>query len=152
MFKFRSMTEQRDKNGELLPDADRITKLGSFLRHSSIDELPALWNVVKGDMSLIGPRPLPLLYLPYFTEQERKRHSIRGGITGLAQINGRNALSWEEKFNYDLMYVNNISFYEDVKIIIHTIRKVFQGADIGLRGVTGPEDFNICRGSKEGDN
>ena len=149
MYKFRSMADHKDENGELLPDADRITKLGSFLRRSSIDELPALWTVLRGDMSLVGPRPLPLLYLPYFTEEERKRHSLRGGITGLAQVNGRNALSWEEKFQYDLMYVSNITFCGDVKIAIRTLKKVFQGADIGLRGISGPEDFNVYRGCKE---
>lgn len=149
MYKFRSMADHKDENGELLPDADRITKLGFFLRRSSIDELPALWNVLRGDMSLVGPRPLPLLYLPYFTEEERKRHSLRGGITGLAQVNGRNALSWEEKFQYDLMYVSNITFCGDVKIAIRTLKKVFQGADIGLRGISGPEDFNVYRGCKE---
>lgn len=144
-YKFRSMSNECDANGILLPDAQRITKFGSLLRASSLDELPEALNILKGDMSVIGPRPLPELYMPYYTEKEIERHSVRGGLSGLAQVNGRNALSWEEKFKYDLQYVENISFLLDVKILFQTIKKVFKHSDIGLRGVTGPEDFNIYR-------
>lgn len=145
MYKFRSMSCEKNECGELLPDIQRTGKFGAFLRSSSIDELPALVNVLKGDMSVIGPRPLPTLYKPYFHESERKRHSIRGGLSGLAQVSGRNALSWEQKFAYDNQYVDTVSFWLDVKIVIVTIKKVFQRSDIGLRGVTGPEDFNTYR-------
>lgn len=145
MYKFRSMSNAKNSKGELLPDAQRIGKFGKFLRSSSLDELPALINILKGDMSVVGPRPLPTLYKPYFYESERKRHSIRGGLSGLAQVNGRNALSWEQKFAFDNEYVDSISFWLDVKIVFKTICKVFMHADIGLRGVTGPEDFNTYR-------
>lgn len=144
-YKFRSMTNECDEDGSLLPDAQRITKLGAALRTYSLDELPEAFNILKGDMSVIGPRPLPELYLPYYTTEERERHSIRGGLSGLAQVNGRNALSWEEKFGYDLQYVENVSFLLDVKILFQTIRKVFKHSDIGLRGISGPEDFNTYR-------
>lgn len=145
MYKFRSMSIECDFNGELLPDAQRISTFGKFLRSSSIDELPALFNILRGDMSVIGPRPLPILYQPYFLEDERRRHSIRGGLSGLAQVNGRNALSWEQKFAYDLQYVDTVSFWLDVKIILITVKKVLRPSDIGLRGVTGPEDFDTYR-------
>lgn len=144
-YKFRSMTNERDGNGNLLPDTQRITKLGAVLRTYSLDELPEAVNILKGDMSVIGPRPLPEMYLPYYTDTERARHSVRGGLSGLAQVSGRNALSWEEKFKYDLEYVENVSFFLDVKIVFLTIKKVLHHADIGLRGVTGPEDFNTYR-------
>ncbi len=145
MYKFRSMTNECDSNGNLLPDSQRIGTFGKILRSSSIDELPALLNVLKGDMSIIGPRPLPTVYQPYFYEEERKRHSIRGGLSGLAQINGRNALSWEQKFAYDIQYVDSVSLFLDVKIVLITIKKVLKRSDIGLRGVIGPEDFNTYR-------
>lgn len=145
MYKFRSMSNAKDLNGELLPDTKRISRFGKFLRSSSIDELPALFNILKGDMSIIGPRPLPTLYHPYFLEAERKRHSIRGGLSGLAQVNGRNALSWEDRFLYDIRYVDEISFILDVKIVLITIKKVSQRSDVGLRGINGPGDFNIYR-------
>ena len=145
MYKFRSMTNERDENGELLPDTDRLTRLGRFLRASSIDELPALINVIKGNMALIGPRPLPMIYLPYFYEEERQRHSVRGGLSGLAQINGRNSVSWDQKFRYDIEYVNSITFLRDIEILFKTLIKVFQHSDIGIRGVSAPEDLNICR-------
>lgn len=144
-YKFRSMSNECDENGNLLPDAQRITKFGALLRASSLDELPEIFNILKGDMSVIGPRPLPDIYLPYYTEKEKERHTIRGGLSGLAQVNGRNALSWEEKFRYDLQYVENVSFLLDVKILFQTVKKVFKRSDIGLRGVTGPEDFNTYR-------
>ena len=145
MYKFRSMSDDRDEKGELLPDAQRISRFGALLRASSVDELPAFLNVLKGDMGIIGPRPLPVEYQPYFTPQEQARHSVRGGISGLAQVNGRNALQWEQRFAYDLEYVNKVSFSMDVKIAFQTVGKVFRRSDIGLRGVTGPEDFNVYR-------
>ncbi|MER2007507.1 MAG: sugar transferase [Psychrobacillus sp.] len=125
MYKFRTMTEQRDEYGELLPDHIRLTRFGKFLRSTSIDELPELLNILKGDMSFIGPRPLLVEYLKYYNDEQRKRHNVRPGLSGLAQVNGRNSLSWEEKFELDVKYVNNISFIEDVKIIFLTIKKVF---------------------------
>jgi lipopolysaccharide/colanic/teichoic acid biosynthesis glycosyltransferase len=130
LYKFRTMTDARDENGELLPDEVRLTKFGKFLRSTSLDELPELWNILKGEMSIVGPRPLLVSYLPYYTEEERKRHCVSPGLTGLAQVNGRNNLTWEEKFAYDLEYVNRISFTTDVKIIIKTALKVFIRADV----------------------
>lgn len=145
MYKFRSMTNAVDDEGNLLPDKQRIGKYGLFLRSSSIDELPALVNIIKGDMSIIGPRPLPVLYQPYFYESERKRHTIRGGLSGLAQVNGRNSLSWEERFSYDLQYVEKYSLFLDIKIVFLTVIEVFRKKNIGLRGISGPEDFNTYR-------
>lgn len=145
MYKFRSMSNACDSDGELLPDVQRISWFGKFLRTSSIDELPALFNILVGDMSVIGPRPLPTLYKPYFFESERKRHLVKGGLSGLAQVSGRNALSWEQRFTFDNQYVDSVSFWLDVKIVLITIKKVFKRSDIGLRGVTGPEDFNTYR-------
>ena len=145
MFKFRSMTNEKSDNGELLPDTERITKLGRFLRSSSIDELPELINVIKGDMSFIGPRPLPVSYLPYFKNEERIRHTIRGGISGLAQVNGRNSLGWDEKFAYDIQYAKNITFKNDMLIFAKTLQRVFKRNDIGLRGTCGFEDLNVSR-------
>ena len=113
LYKFRSMTNKRDENGKLLPDKDRLTKFGRILRATSMDELPEIWNILKGDMSLIGPRPLAVSYLPYYTDQERVRHSVRPGLTGLAQASGRNGLSWEEKFAYDVEYANHVTFLMD---------------------------------------
>ena len=129
--KFRSMTDKKDENGKQLPDDVRITKFGRLLRSTSIDELPELINIIKGDMSFIGPRPLLIEYLPYYTEKEHHRHDVRPGLTGLAQINGRNAIdSWEERFNYDLEYINRVSFATDLKIFILTVYKVFRRSDI----------------------
>lgn len=125
MYKFRTMTDQRDEHGELLPDHVRLTRFGKLLRSTSIDELPELLNILKGDMSFIGPRPLLIEYLKFYNEEQRKRHNVRPGLSGLAQVSGRNSLSWEEKFELDVKYVNNISFLEDVKIIFLTIKKVF---------------------------
>ena len=121
LYKFRSMSDKKDKNGKLLPDKDRLTKFGRILRSTSLDELPELVNILKGEMSLIGPRPLAVAYLPYYNEEEKHRHDVRPGLTGLAQINGRNALNWEERFSYDIEYVNNITFINDLKIIFKTI-------------------------------
>ncbi|MDA2327536.1 sugar transferase [Bacillus cereus] len=125
MYKFRTMTDEKNENGELLPDSVRLTKFGKFLRSTSLDELPGLFNIFKGDMSIIGPRPLLVQYLPLYNEHQKRRHEVRPGLSGLAQVNGRNAISWEEKFNYDVEYVENVSFITDWKIIILTIKKVF---------------------------
>ena len=130
LYKFRSMSDQRDAQGNLLPDEVRLTSFGKKLRATSLDQLPELWNILKGDMSIVGPRPLLVRYLPYYTKEERHRHDVRPGLTGLAQINGRNNLTWEEKFNYDLMYVNHINFIGDLIIILKTIQKVLTKADV----------------------
>ena len=126
LYKFRSMTDERDDKGELLPDEVRLTSFGKLLRASSLDELPELFNILKGDMSLIGPRPLLVRYLPYYTSQERHRHDVRPGLTGLAQVNGRNALGWEERFAFDLEYVNRLTLGMDLKIIGMTVGKVLK--------------------------
>ena len=125
MYKFRTMTDERDANGELLPDAVRLTKFGRMLRATSLDELPELWNILKGDMSLIGPRPLLVSYLPYYTTEEKLRHTVRPGLTGLAQVSGRNLLDWDKRFATDVEYVRNLTFAMDVKIFFLTIKKVF---------------------------
>lgn len=126
IWKFKSMTDERDVNGELLPDADRLTKVGRFVRKTSIDEFPQLWNVFKGDMSLIGPRPLLVRYLPWYTEREQIRHSVRPGITGWAQVNGRNILTWDSKLEMDIWYVEHLSLMTDVKIFAKTIHNVIK--------------------------
>lgn len=125
VIKFKTMSDERDAEGNLLPDKERLTKIGKLVRSTSLDELPQLINVLKGDMSLIGPRPLLPRYLPYYTESEQRRHNVRPGITGLAQISGRNLLGWNQKLEYDISYVENLSFILDVKILIKTIKKVF---------------------------
>lgn len=130
IYKFKSMTDERDANGDLLPNEDRITKAGKFIRKTSIDELPQLWNVLKGDMSLIGPRPLPIRYLELYNDHQAHRHDVRPGITGWAQVNGRNNISWGQKFEYDVYYVENMSLMFDVKILFKTIQKVLKSADI----------------------
>jgi len=124
LYKFRTMTDKRDENGKLLPDSERLTSFGKFLRSTSLDELPELYNILKGDMSFIGPRPLLVKYLPLYNDFQRRRHEVRPGLTGLAQVNGRNAISWEQKFKLDVEYVDNVSFIGDLKIIILTIKKV----------------------------
>lgn len=124
IYKFKTMTDECDVNGNLLPDERRLTKVGRFVRGTSIDELPQLWNVFKGDMSLIGPRPLVPIYLPYFTQREQLRHTVRPGITGLAQVNGRNQISWDEKLEYDAQYAESVSFVNDMKILCKTIYNV----------------------------
>ena len=125
LYKFRSMTDERDADGELLPDEIRLTKFGKFLRSTSLDELPELLNIIKGDMAIVGPRPLLPEYLPYYTEEESLRHNVRPGLTGLAQVNGRSFISWEDIFAYDIDYVRNITFVNDIKIVLKTIEKVF---------------------------
>lgn len=130
ILKFRTMTDERDLNGELLPDKDRMTKTGDFIRKTSIDELPQLINVLKGDLSLVGPRPLLMDYLPLYTEEQRKRHLVKTGITGWAQVNGRNTISWEEKFKLDVWYVENQSFKLDMFILYKTIMNVIKRKDI----------------------
>lgn len=145
LVKFRTMNNRCDKNGRLLPDDVRLNKYGRILRSTSLDELPELINILKGDMSIVGPRPLAVQYLPYYNENERRRHSVLPGLTGLAQINGRNAANWPERFAYDLEYVNNISFVNDCKIIIGTIGKVLQRGDITVRGTGKVVDFDKYR-------
>lgn len=145
MIKFRTMTDARDKNGNLLPDTERFTKFGNFMRNYSLDELPELLNVIKGDMSLIGPRPLYPFYLPYYTDKESLRHSVRGGITGLAQINGRALCRWNERFEYDVKYVQRVTFWGDIKILWLTFYKVFKHSDIGIPSVTDEGGLHIVR-------
>lgn len=145
MIKFRTMTDARDENGNLLPDTERFTKFGNFLRSSSLDELPELINVLKGDMSLVGPRPLYPIYLPYYTREEARRHEVRGGITGLAQINGRALCRWKERFAYDVKYVDELSFTNDVKILWRTFFKVAAKDDIGTPSVTDEGGLHILR-------
>jgi len=130
ILKFRTMTNDYDKNGRLLSDESRMTKFGKFLRSTSLDELPSLWNVLKGDMSLVGPRPLLVEYLPLYSIQQARRHDVKPGVTGWAQINGRNTISWDEKFNLDLWYVDNQSIWLDIKILWLTVRKVIVGNGI----------------------
>ena len=146
MIKFRTMQNTTDENGQLLCDAKRITPFGNFLRNSSLDELPELWNVFKGEMSLVGPRPLLMEYLPLYSPEQFRRHDIRPGITGWAQVRGRNAISWEEKFGYDVWYVENQSTVLDMKIILMTIKKVFSREGITAVGETTMPGFT---GNKE---
>lgn len=134
MVKFRTMTDARGADGALLPDAQRLTSFGRFLRASSLDELPELWNVLKGDMSLVGPRPLLMEYLPLYTEEQAHRHDVRPGLTGWAQINGRNAISWEEKFQLDIWYVEHQSLWLDLRILWGTVKKVWMGDGISAEG------------------
>lgn len=145
LVKFRSMSNKKDKDGNLLPDDVRLNKYGRILRSTSLDELPELWNILKGDMSIVGPRPLAVQYLPYYNEEERKRHTVLPGLTGLAQINGRNAANWPERFAYDVQYVSNMSFLNDMKIIFKTIGKVLQRGDIAVRGTGTVIDFDKYR-------
>lgn len=130
LYKFRTMTDERDENGKLLPDEQRLTKFGKFLRSTSLDELPELVNIIKGDMSIVGPRPLLIKYLPFYSEEERHRHDVRPGLTGFAQINGRNTVNWTERFKYDIQYVKNVTFKNDIYIIFNTIKKVIKKEDI----------------------
>ena len=142
MVKFRTMKDAYDAEGNLLPDEERLTAFGSFLRKSSLDELPELWNVLKGDMSLVGPRPLLVEYLPLYSEEQMKRHNVRPGITGYAQVNGRNNISWTKKFELDVYYVENFSLWLDIKILFQTVAKVLGQADINQEGNATVERFN----------
>lgn len=135
LYKFRTMTDKKDENGNLLPDSERLTKFGKVLRSTSLDELPELVNILKGDMSIVGPRPLLVKYLPYYTEEERHRHDVRPGLTGLAQVSGRNTISWKEKFDKDIEYVNNISFFNDCSVIIKTVIAVFKHDGVKLQAI-----------------
>ncbi|WP_277986424.1 sugar transferase [Aliivibrio finisterrensis] len=141
MLKFRSMKDATDEQGNTLPDSERLTSFGMKLRSTSLDELPGLWNVLKGDMSLIGPRPLLVEYLPLYNQEQAKRHNVRPGITGWAQVNGRNAISWEEKFKLDVWYVENQSFWLDIKILLLTVKKVFVKEGISADGHVTIEPF-----------
>lgn len=142
IIKFKSMNDKKDKDGNLLPDGERLTKVGNFVRKTSLDEIPQLINVLIGDMSLIGPRPLRVHYLPLYSEEQKKRHHVRPGITGWAQVNGRNAISWTQKFEYDVWYVNNISLLLDIKILFMTIKKVFIRDGISKEGEATTVAFN----------
>ena len=144
LYKFRTMTNQKDASGKLLSDEERLTGFGKMLRSSSLDELPEFLNIIKGDMSFVGPRPLAMSYLPYYTETERRRHEVRPGLTGLAQANGRNNLSWEEKFAFDVEYVNNITFLMDLSIVLKTVHSVLKKEGIG-QAEEAPESFNVER-------
>jgi undecaprenyl phosphate N,N'-diacetylbacillosamine 1-phosphate transferase len=148
MYKFRTMADERDENGYLLPDGVRLTKFGKFLRSTSLDELPELFNILKGDMSIIGPRPLLVKYLPLYNEHQKRRHEVRPGLSGLAQVSGRNAISWEDKFCLDVEYVDNVTFIEDWKIILLTIKKVVVKEGINSETADTMEYFE---GSKVGD-
>lgn len=141
MMKFRSMLDAKDKDGNLLPDDQRMTKFGAFLRSTSLDELPGLFNVLKGDMSLVGPRPLLVQYLPLYSAEQARRHNVRPGITGWAQVNGRNAISWEQKFKFDVWYVDNQSLLLDFKILLLTVKKVFVREGISADGHVTIEPF-----------
>ena len=135
------MTDEKDESGNLLPDSQRLTKFGKFLRSTSFDELPELINIIKGDMSIVGPRPQLVRDMIFMTDEQRKRHSVRQGLTGLAQVNGRNNITWEDKINYDLKYIQNITFIGDAKIILETILKVFRKDDINTEGMDTAEDL-----------
>ncbi len=141
LVKFRTMSNKKDKDGNLLPDEVRLNKYGRFLRSTSLDELPELWNILKGDMSIIGPRPLLVKYLPLYSEEQRRRHDVRPGLTGYAQINGRNAISWDEKFKMDVEYVDNISFVGDIKIIFGTVLSVLKREGISSDSSATMEEF-----------
>lgn len=145
IYKFRSMSNAKDKNGDLLPDADRLTHFGRVLRSTSLDELPELFNIFKGDMSIVGPRPLAVEYLPFYNDEEKHRHDVSPGLTGLAQVNGRNALQWEERFKYDIEYVEKLSFLLDAKIVLTTVGKVLKKQDIVTRGEGVTMDFDVYR-------
>ena len=146
MYKFRSMTNEKDENGNLLPDAERMTKLGNFIRSTSLDELPELFAILKGDMAFIGPRPMPVEYLPYISEEESLRHTCRGGMSGLAQVNGRTSITWDQKFAYDVEYVKNMSFKQDFVLFFKTIQKVFERDDVGAPDEGSNIDLYATRG------
>ena len=145
MYKFRTMTDKRDSEGKLLSDKERLTSFGLVLRKTSLDEIPGLFNVLKGEMSLVGPRPLSIKYLPYYNENEKKRHNVRPGITGLAQVNGRNSLNWDKRFEHDIYYVNNITLIMDFKILLKTVKKVIIRDGITIKEEEELLDFDIYR-------
>lgn len=142
IIKFKTMNDKKDANGNLLSDAERLTPIGAFVRKTSLDELPQLINVLKGDMSLIGPRPLLPQYLPLYNDNQKRRHNVRPGITGWAQVNGRNAISWTKKFELDVWYVDHVSFFTDMKVFFTTFKKVFQSEGISQNGQATTEAFN----------
>ena len=150
LFKFRTMTDARDENGELLPDEVRLTSFGKWLRSTSLDELPELWNILKGDMSFVGPRPLLVDYLSLYNEEQKRRHEVRPGLTGLAQVNGRNAISWEEKFAYDVDYVDSVTFANDIRILGLTIKRVIERDGISSNTCATMDPFGHNPGSDEG--
>jgi len=141
IYKFRTMTDAKDENGALLPDEVRLTKFGKFLRSASLDELPELYNIIKGDMSIVGPRPLLVQYLPYYDEFQKRRHEVRPGLTGLAQINGRNATTWEDRFRFDIQYIDSMSFAQDVKIFFATVGIVLKREGVSEEGHATKESF-----------
>lgn len=149
LYKFRTMTNKKNESGNLLPDSERLTKFGKFLRSTSLDELPELINILKGDMSIVGPRPLLVEYLRYYNNEEKHRHDIRPGLTGYAQVNGRNSISWEEKFKDDLEYVHNVTIINDIKIIFKTIEKVFKREGISQEGCATMERFDVLMKSNK---
>ena len=149
LYKFRTMTDEKDEQGNLLPDEVRLTKFGKFLRSTSLDELPELINIIKGDMAIVGPRPLLVQYLEFYNEEQKHRHDVRPGLTGLAQVSGRNSLTWEEKFKQDIEYINHLTFVNDVKIIFMTIGKVFKREGIAQEGEATMERFDIEQTQKQ---
>ena len=150
LYKFRTMTDEKDEEGNLLPDEVRLTKFGKMLRSTSLDELPELFNILKGDMSIVGPRPLLVSYLPYYTEKEKHRHDVRPGLTGLAQVKGRNYIAWDERFKIDVEYVENLSFVLDIKIIFETVLIVLKKSDIAIDTRTVEPNFAEERKAKLG--
>lgn len=149
LYKFRTMTDEKDEQGNLLPDEQRLTKFGKFLRSTSLDELPELINIIKGDMAIVGPRPLLVQYLEFYNEEQKHRHDVRPGLTGLAQVSGRNSITWEEKFKQDIEYINHLTFINDVKIIFMTIGKVFKREGISQDGEATMERFDIEQTQKQ---
>ena len=147
VVKFKTMNDEKDQEGNLLPNHQRITRLGAFLRKSSLDEIPQLWNIIKGDLSFIGPRPLEVRYLPLYTKEQKRRHNVKPGLSGWAQVNGRNAISWEKKFDYDVYYVDNQSLWIDTKIFFLTLKKVFMAEDVnaGVQQTIEPFDSYLNR-------
>lgn len=149
LYKFRTMTEERDEDGELLPDSVRLTRFGKFLRSTSLDELPELFNIIKGDMSIIGPRPLLIQYLPLYDDHQKRRHEVRPGLSGLAQVSGRNSISWEDKFELDVEYVDNVSFIRDWKIIFLTLKRVLEREGVNAEGNATIEPFKGAQGKEQ---